>query len=434
MKVRATSPIGWASRRFVTFGIAATAVAAATRSSGAAPRDPTLDNQAEWRQTYDEATQQNSRVETAAPILSPATLQATEWAVDQYRQIVARGGWRPLAAESLQRGSKSQGVVALRQRLILMGDLPAEAGTAPIFDSYVEAAVKRTQARHGLGATGIVGRQTIAALNTPAETRLRQLEINVVRLKSLATSNLGARFVTANIPAAIVETVEGGQIATRHQAVVGKIDRQSPIMAARVLDINFNPFWTVPASIIRKDLIPKMQADRNYLSEQKIHVFDKNGQEVRPEFINWNSLEATNYRFRQEPGPLNSMGTVRINIANPHGVYMHDTPSKTLFGDDFRFHSSGCMRVQNVREYITWLLKETPGWDRARIDEAVQSGNRVDAKLAATVPVYWIYVTAWATPEGVIQFREDIYNKDGLGPGLLTQALQQKDDEEVVQQ
>jgi murein L,D-transpeptidase YcbB/YkuD len=197
-------------------------------------------------------------------------------------------------------------------------------------------------------------------------------------------------------------------------------------MSTKATDINFNPYWTVPASIIRKDLIPKMQADPSYLQSQKIHVFDSKGQEVQPQLINWNSMEATNYRFRQEPGALNSLGTVRINIANPYGVYMHDTPSKGLFGDDYRFDSSGCMRVQNVREYITWLLKDTPGWGRAQIDEAIRSGARVDARLAQTVPVYWVYVTAWATPEGAVQFREDIYNKDGMGPGALTQVLQQE--------
>jgi murein L,D-transpeptidase YcbB/YkuD len=107
---------------------------------------------------------------------------------------------------------------------------------------------------------------------------------------------------------------------------------------------------------------------------------------------------------------------VRINIANPYGVYMHDTPTKGIFGDDFRFVSSGCIRVQNVRDYVAWLLKDTPGWDRDHIDAAIRSGDRIDVKLAQPVPVYWVYITAWATPEGLVQFREDIYNRDGLGP------------------
>ena len=216
-------------------------------------------------------------------------------------------------------------------------------------------------------------------------------------------------------------------VVTHHAAGVGKIDRQSPIMQTKATDINFNPFWTVPASIIRKDLIPKMQKDPNYLSDNKIRIFNKDGVEVSPQQINWHSLEAVNYKFRQDPAAdVNSLGFVRINISNPYGVYMHDTPAKGIFGDDFRFVSSGCMRVQNVKDYVTWLLKDTPGWTRDKIDEAIRSGERIDAKLAQPVPVYWVYITAWATPEGIVQFRDDIYQKDGFGPvaSVAPQAAQ----------
>jgi murein L,D-transpeptidase YcbB/YkuD len=259
-----------------------------------------------------------------------------------------------------------------------------------------------------------VNASTIAAMNVPAQVRLQQLETNLVRLRSLS-GNLGPRYVIVNIPAAQVETVENGHVATRHAAGVGKLARQSPIMNARITQVNFNPFWTVPASIIRKDLIPKMRTDPSYLSDQKIRVFNGQGQEVPPQSINWNSNDATRYMFRQDPGAdLNSMGMVRINIPNPHGVYMHDTPSKGVFGDDFRFVSSGCVRVQNVRDYITWLLKDTPGWDRTRIDAAIASGDRIDATITSAVPVYWTYITSWATSDGAVQFRDDIYNRDGL--------------------
>ncbi len=319
----------------------------------------------------------------------------------------------------LKLGTNGSAVVALRRRLIASGDLDASAGSSPIFDSYVDAAVKHFQARHGLIENGVVNAETSAALNIPADVRLSQLEINLVRLHAFS-GNLGERYVTANIPGAAVETVENGVVATRHIAGVGKIDRQSPVMMTRALEVNFNPYWTVPASIIRKDLIPKMQANPNYLTDSKIHVFKKDGQEVEPQQINWNSLEATNYKFREEPGDNNSLGVVRINIANPYGVYMHDTSSKGVFGDDYRFISSGCIRVQNVRDYVAWLLKDTPGWDRPRIDEAIRSGERIDAKLTTPVPVYWVYVTAWATPDGLVQFRDDIYQRDGLGSVAAT--------------
>jgi len=166
-----------------------------------------------------------------------------------------------------------------------------------------------------------------------------------------------------------------------------------------------------------------MQANPDYLTENKIRIYNKDNVELQPSQVNWNSMEATNYRFRQDPGgDFNSLGVVRINIANPYGVYMHDTPAKGIFGDDYRFVSSGCMRLQNVRDYVAWLLKETPGWDRDKIDQAIASGERIDAKLTEAVPVYWVYVTAWSTPEGIVQFRDDIYQRDGLGAVAAYQA------------
>jgi len=373
-------------------------------------------DQAEWAQTYDSVARLTVTRSTT-PLLSPRTLAASEQAIEQYRQIVARGGWNrvPGVGGSLKLGATGPAVAALRKRLVVTGDLDPAASTSGVYDSYVEAGVRRFQARHGLIETGVVNQATLDAMNVPADYRLRQLETNIVRLRSFS-ANLGERFVVANIPAALIETVENDTVATRHIAGVGKIDRQSPVMQTRALDVDFNPYWTVPASLIRKDLIPKMQQDPNYLRDNHIHIFDKNNQEIQPEQINWHSLEATNYRFREDPSTENSLGVVRININNPYGVYMHDTPAKGVFGDDFRFVSSGCMRMQNVRDYVAWLLKNQPGWDRDRIDATIASGERVDVKIEPPVNVYWVYITAWGTPEGVVQFREDIYQRDGFSP------------------
>jgi L,D-transpeptidase YcbB len=276
--------------------------------------------------------------------------------------------------------------------------------------------------RHGITPSGAVDEATLGALNVSADARLLQLQVNIVRLRSYA-GDLGARFVLLNIPSAEVETVEGGVVYSHHEAGVGKIDRQSPIMQTKALDINFNPYWHVPPSLIKKDLIPKMKADPNYLTEEKIHIIDKNGNEVQPSAVNWNTDEATHFSYRQDPGAdLDALGAVRININNPYGVYMHDTPERGVFGDDFRFVSSGCVRVQDVRDYVAWLLKDNPGWSREQIDAVINSGQRTDVKLEKPVPVYWVYITAWATPDGVVQFRPDVYRKDGAGPGPMASA------------
>jgi L,D-transpeptidase YcbB len=416
------------SRRGFVTGVAAGALAAYGFASASAqdfPDDST--DQAEWVQSYDAATSKTLDRSTA-PLLSPGTLQATEAALEQFQKIVSSGGWPQVPRVPLKLGMQDPAVVDLRKRLMASNDLDPSAGLSDVFDSFVETGVRRFQELHGLRPTGLVTNQTITALNIPADVRLKQLEVNVVRLRSYA-ANPGRRFVTANIPGALVETVEDGVVQTRHAAGVGKIDRQSPIMTTRVIDINFNPFWTVPASIIKKDLIPKMQANPGYLAENKIRIFNKDGQELQANQVNWKSDEATRYQFRQDPGgDFNSLGVVRVNIANPYGVYMHDTPAKGIFGDDYRFVSSGCMRVQNIRDYVEWLLKETPGWGREQIDEAIQSGQRIDAKLSKPVPVFWVYITAWATPDGLIQFRDDIYNKDGLGNVPLVTVVQPTDE------
>ena len=390
---------------------------------GVAAAGDGMGGQAEWAQRYD-ADSHLAVKRSVTPVLSQATFAATEQAIEQYRQLVANGGWGSVPGGRVLRvGASGPAVVALRRRLAASGDLDTSAGLSPTFDSFVEAGVRHFQARHGLMETGIVSKETLTAMNISADVRLRQLEVNLVRLRAYS-GNLGERFVMANIPAMAVETVENGAVFSHHNAGVGKIDRQSPVMMTRALDINFNPYWTVPASIIRKDLIPRMLADMNYLSDHHIRIFNKDNQEVQASAINWHSMEATNYRFREDPGQENSLGVVRINIANPYGVYMHDTPEKGVFGDDDRFVSSGCIRVQNVRDYVAWLLKDTPGWDRDHIDEAIRSGNRIDVKLASNVPVYWVYVTGWAQPDGIVQFREDIYQRDGVGTTVASAASQ----------
>ena len=382
-------------------------------ASPAAAHAQEFSDQAEWAQGYD-ADARLSVQRSTTPVLSQATFDATERAIETYRGIVQRGGWaRVPSGRNIKLGSNGPAVVALRKRLITSGDLDGSSGASPVFDSYVDAGVKHFQARHGLIENGIVGPEVLAAMNIPADTRLHQLEINLVRLRAFS-GNLGERYVMANIPAEAVETVDNGVVATHHRAGVGRIDRQSPVMQTRALDINFNPYWHVPVSLIHKDLLPKMQADPNYLNEHHIRIFDKNGQEVPSQSINWHSNQAFGYNYKEDPGSENSLGVVRININNPYGVYMHDTPEKGVFGDDNRFVSSGCIRVQNVRDYVQWLLKDTPGWDRPHIDEAIRSGQQVNVKLAQPVPVYWVYITAWASPNGLTQFRDDIYQRDGF--------------------
>ena len=401
-------------------GAGAVAAPAVLRPARAA-EDPILQGLIEQNQRkdlgqdFDSASRTIHMPKSSLPTLSPSTADTTAQAVGEYEGILSRGGWpRVPPVDRLRLGNRHRAVVALRKRLAVTGDLDAHAGLTDIYDSYVEAAVRRFQARHGISIDGIVRPETISRMNVPCDVRVGQLKTNVGRLKALS-KDLGERYVMVNIPAAQVEAVENGVAVGRYTAVVGRPDRPSPDVNSKITAVNFNPYWTVPVSLVRRDLEPLMQKDPTYLTTEHIHIYDMHGQELQPSQIDWNSNEAVNYRFRQDPGDFNSLGTMRIQFPSPDGVYMHDTPEKGLFGSDMRFHSSGCVRVQNVRELVEWLLRDTPGWSHQQIEETVKSGARIDAKLAKPVPVHWVYITAWATPDGVVQFRDDIYNKDGLG-------------------
>ena len=222
------------------------------------------------------------------------------------------------------------------------------------------------------------------------------------------------RYVNVNIPAAAIEATEGGQVARRHTAVVGKIDRQTPILRSRIHQINFNPFWTVPVSIIRRDIIGLVNDNPNYLDEYSIRILDGSGNEVPQSAIDWSTEEATNYTFRQDPGAQNSMGHVKINFHNPHAVYLHDTPQQGLFAENARFHSSGCVRVANVAEFVAWILRDS-GYDIIDVNANFASGERIDAAVSNPVPIFMTYFTAWANRNGVVSFRDDVYEYDAQG-------------------
>ncbi len=409
-------------RGFLRFAGAATLAATGLAAARAAAADDrSLDtlmgdtDRSEFGQTFDQASRTIHMPKASAPTLSRATAEATERAIKTYDAIVAHGGWPEVPkVDELRLGTRHPSVVDLRARLSVSGDLDPSAVGNDIYDSYVDEAVRRFQARHGLTTDGIVRGATLDALNVPAATRREQLKVNIERLKTL-TTNLGPRYVVANIPAALVEAIENDVAVSKHSAVAGKPDRPSPDINSKIIQINFNPYWTVPASIVRKDLIPKMQDQPDYLTDNHIRIFDGTHRELQPSQINWYSNDATSYTFKQDPGSFNSLGSIRINFPSDYGVYMHDTPLKNLFGDDFRFHSSGCMRVQNVRQLVAWLLDDTKGWSPDQIDKVIASGEQKNAELAKPVPLHWVYVTAWSASDGVVQFREDIYGRDGLG-------------------
>jgi len=370
----------------------------------------------DWGDRFDAGANNMPQIASDIPVLSKESLFYSQIAMAHYGDIAAAGGWpqMPAGQGALRLGSVDPVIRILRRRLFISGDLEREAGLSEAFDSYVDAAVRRFQARHGLPVNGTVDDIVYRAMNVTAEQRLGQLRANFDRLRRLvAATAKEKRFVMMNIPAAQIEAVQDDKVVQRYTAIVGKIDRQTPILDSKIYEIILNPFWNAPISIIRKDIIPLMQKSPNYLTENNIHLFDAHGQEVSPQSVNWHSDDAVRLRFRQDPGKINAMSSTKINFHNKYAVYMHDTPSQGMFNNLMRFDSSGCVRVQNIRDLNLWLLRGTADWDRSRMDDVIRSRKNTPIELKTPVPLHFVYISAWSTGDNAVQFRDDIYHIDG---------------------
>jgi len=380
-----------------------------------------------WSQPFDRSfvRRWESQPRRGYATLSKKNIEASRAAIERYENIVANGGWKRIPDVKLRAGMSDPAVAVLRQRLRIIGDLEQRGGFRNTFDYYVEKAVKRAQKRHGLTPTGVLDNATRAALNVSARTRLRQLRLNLNRLRTLSRqTGRDDRYVLVNIPAAQIEAVENGEVVSRHAAVVGKPDRQTPILKSRIHELNFNKEWILPPTVIREDLVPKGRSmnrrGRNVLERYGIDAYAnydayRRGDKLNPRRINWSSSQPLNLFYAQEAGNDNPLGFVKLNFHNRHAVYLHDTPSQSLFGRNKRAESSGCVRVQGVEQLVAWVLRDTPGWGISRVRQMKRTGETLDVKVKNPVPLYMNYITAWATPDGVVHFRRDIYGRDGVG-------------------
>jgi L,D-transpeptidase YcbB len=361
----------------------------------------------------------NTISDDPAPTVTVEAAACTTAAAQRYASIAEQGGW-PTLSKPLKHGQGApQDLATLRHRLAVEGDLPQmdDAATQAPWNEALTAGLKHYQARMGLRQTGILDETTLAAFNVPASERAKELDASAHRLSILQNFPFDQRYVVVNIPAAAVEEVEGGRVVHRYAAVVGGSDHQSPQVQAKITDIIVNPTWTLPVSIIKNEVIPKMAKDPHYLSRMNIRMLDARGHEVNPHGIDWSSNEATEFTFRQDAGRKNSLGTLKINMPNRQSVYMHDTPAKSFFARDYRFLSHGCVRVDGIYDLAVWLLEDTPGpkdegWNVAAIKELVGEEEKKSIKLKHNVPVVWIYLDGWAGSDGAVHFRDDIYALD----------------------
>jgi len=344
--------------------------------------------------------------------LSPNNVGPMKAAIARYAAIAAKGGWHRLPDVKLQQGDTHAAVVIVRERLRLSGELK-DQDASDYFDYELGQAVRRYQQANGLAPTGTLDKSTVAAMNVPAASRLKQLRANLARLGELG--KVPRKYIAVNIPAAQIEAVENDKVASRHAGVVGKIDRQTPLLKSSIQQLNFNPVWHLPPTVITEDLIPTGQKmarkGQSVLVKFKIDAYGERGK-LDPTKVNWNTAQGLT--FKQQPGPENPLGFVKMNFPNGHSVYMHDTPKPSLFGRSFRAASSGCVRISDIDELAAWVAADQ-GWSLEGVRKMKETGERKDVTLKQPVTLYFAYVTAWATPDGAIHFRRDIYSKDGVG-------------------
>lgn len=346
---------------------------------------------------------------------------ALKAAYRRHQTLVEQGGWQRIPAGTrMQRGDHGPRIALLRQRLILGGDLPAEASATGHFDADLQAAVQRFQARHGLKADGVVEQNTLKALNVPVERRLRQLATNLEHRRWLPRE-FGSRDIVVNIAGFSLTVLEEQQPLLTMKVVAGRSDRQTPIFHSTITHLVLNPTWEVPYSIATKDLLPKIRKNPAYLRRFGFRLLNGNGgnggngQEMNPAQIDWQKVTPATFRYHlsQNPGKDNFLGQVKFLFANPYSVYLHDTPSKNLFQKESRPFSSGCVRLEKPLELAALLLRDTPLGSREGLDAALKNSTRT-VRLPLAFPVHLIYQTAWVDGDGTLQLRPDIYGYDRL--------------------
>jgi L,D-transpeptidase YcbB len=355
------------------------------------------------------------------------------------RGIRDAGGWpRIEIGPTLRRGDTGPRVAELAARLQASGDYvpgsgahdsgahdsggPDAAGTAlPVldtetFDADLEQGVRRFQARHGLGADGLVGRQSQTALNVPVQDRIDQVIVNLERWRWLPET-LGDRYVIVNIAGFRLDVIEHGEPALSMRVVVGRPFRRTPVFSDTIRYLVLNPSWEVPSTIAIQDKLPLIKADPGYIATQGFQLLQGWGADERrvdPATVDWSAVTARNfsYRLRQPPGPMNALGRIKFMFPNKFSVYLHDTPARNLFAEDARAFSSGCIRLESPVDLAALLLGEDPGWSRSAIDAALATGRERNVTLPRPMPVHLLYWTAWADADGRIEFRDDIYGRD----------------------
>ena len=343
--------------------------------------------------------------------------------LDEYKRLASEddGVILPSAKKPVEPGSHYAGLPRLIRLLRLVGDLPPTSilSESDLYTSPLAVAVKRFQWRHGLEPDGRIGKATLRALNTPLSFRVRQLELAMERWRRLPYDP-SRPAILLNLPEFRLRAFEaaGTEPALEMKIIDGRAGkRRTPILDSQVDTVLFRPPWNVPRGIQRNELIPQMLKDPSYVTENEFDIVTPAGVVVAREMSDnaddlIRQLRSGKLLLRQRPGPKNALGLVKFEFPNPYNVYMHDTPAKPLFARSRRDFSHGCIRLERAADLAEWLLRDQNGWTREKIEAAMQGQETISVTLKRPVPVMTVYITAMVSPDGVVQFFDDIYGDD----------------------
>ncbi len=351
-----------------------------------------------------------------------AQYRALRKKLSEYRAIADSGGWPSIPeGQTMKPGMEDERLPLVKENLTVAGDLVGKNRDSVVFDPALEEAVKRYQRRHNLNPDGVVGKQTLAAMNVSVAERIEQIVINMERYRWLKRS-AEEKLVVVNIAGFRAAAGTPGKFDLTMPVIVGKTYHETPVFSDMIKYVEFNPYWNLPASIARTETLPKLKKDSHYLEKHNMRIFqgwEEDAKELDATTMDWNNMSEkgmNRYRLRQDPGPNNALGTLKIIFPNKYSVYLHDTPAHGLFKQDRRAFSHGCIRMARPAEMAAWVLGgEEKGWNVERVNEIIKKRERRVVVLDEPLPVYILYRTAFMNPEdNMLYFYEDIYGRDRL--------------------
>lgn len=329
-----------------------------------------------------------------------------------YRNIERKGGWPKVITSKKQLvvGDRDSSILTAKQNLFITGDFSIR-DTSMTFTDSLSNAVIRFQKRMGLKPNGKIDATTLKEMNQPVELRINQIMLNMERLRWVP-EELEKDHLLINIPEYILHVFEGGKQVWQMNVVVGKTASQTTIFKGSLSQIVLNPYWNIPQSIIRNEILPQLKRGTGYLARNNMEVLSGN-KVINPSSIDWNAYtKNVPYTIRQKPGDKNSLGKMKFLFPNSYNIYLHDTPSKGHFGDSKRAFSHGCIRLSDPKRLALYLLRNNSEWNEGKVTEVLTTDKETGIKVSPGIPVYIVYFTSWVDSTGQINFRNDLYGLD----------------------